>query len=288
IRPRASNLVEDRYPGVCLVSGATEENIVSAIFGELRIIDMVSRESSCVVGRLICRLSLRDRGRLRGLNRAFLSFLFALRDHCLLSSLPRLLHLGGQCNCNFGARAEAVEFGGQCCGTHQTPRGSGGDLAKLRPRRVSSSCELVAAFPAVPNADAPSLDGSEHASRTLVLSSKASYYLHVLSAGDCSITGAEAPGEPYLLSHQPFAAANIFALFSAAFCTAKCTTAFSSSCVKPDRPPFCMAQMLPFFSIVTVSLAFMTCSSSSTGSTTIVLPTLAKVTATGWLLRGSE
>src|SRR3989442_2800569 len=98
----------------------------------------------------------------------------------------------------------------------------------------------------MPNADTPSLDGPEHASRTLMLSSKASDYLDVLSAGDLSITGAEAPREPYLLSHQPFAAANIFALFSAAFCTAKWTTAFSSFCVNPDSPPLCIAQMVPF------------------------------------------
>src|SRR3989441_4042817 len=261
--------------------------MVSAIFGEPKIMDIIISDSLCVVDWLICWLSLLDWGRLRVFGGAFFSFLFGLRDHYLLSSSRGPVDLGSHCNCNCCACAEAVEFGGQCRGTHQTPCRSGGDLAKLRPRRVCSSCELVSAFPAVPNADAPSLDGSEHASRTLVFSSKASDYLHVLSAGDCSITGPEAPGGPYLLSHHPLAASNIFALFSAAFCTATCTTVFSSSCVKPDRPPFCMAQMLPFFSMVTVSLAFMTCSSSSTGSTTIVLPTLANVTATGWLLSGS-
>src|SRR5438552_14065916 len=138
----------------------------------------------------------------------------------------------------------------------------------------------------MPDTDAPAFDGPEHAPRTFVFSSKPGYYLHVLAACDCSVSSAKAACEAYFLSHQPFAAANIFALFSAAFCTARCTIVFSSSWVEPDRPPFCIAQMFPFFSIVTVSLAFMTCSSSRAGSTTIVLPTFAQVTATGWLLRG--
>src|SRR3989442_12600136 len=168
--------------------------MVLAIFGESRIMAMTIRDSLCVVDGLIRWLSLRDWGRLRVLSGGFFSFLFGLRGHYLLSSSPRLLDLRSHCNRNFGACTQTVEFGGQCRGTHQTPCGSGGDLAKLRPRRVCSSCELVSAFPTMPNADAPSLDGSEHAPRTLVFSSKASDYLYVLSAGDCSITGAEAPG----------------------------------------------------------------------------------------------
>ena len=34
-----------------------------------------------------------------------------------------------------------------------------------------------------------------------MLSSKSGDYLYVLSTGDCSVPGAEAPGEPDLLSH---------------------------------------------------------------------------------------
>src|SRR2546428_14029686 len=111
IRPRASSLVEDRCPDVCLVSGATEENMVLAIFGESKIMAMTIRDSLCVVDGLIRRLSLRDWGRLRVLSGDFFSFLFGLRDHCLLSSGPRLLDLGSHCNCNFGACAEAVQLG---------------------------------------------------------------------------------------------------------------------------------------------------------------------------------
>src|SRR5205807_3789400 len=110
--------------------------MVLAIFGEPRIMDIVIPDSLRVVNWLICWLSVRDRGWLRVLSRAFLSFLFRLRGHCLLSSSPRLLDLGRHCNCNFGACAQAVEFGGQCRGTHQTPCCSCGDLPELRPRRV--------------------------------------------------------------------------------------------------------------------------------------------------------
>src|SRR3989442_3913110 len=178
--------------------------MVSAIFGEPKIMDIIISDSLCVVDWLICWLSLLDWGRLRVLGGAFLSFLLGLRSGYLLSSSPRLLDLGSHCNCNFCACAEAVEFGGQCRGTHQTPCRSGGDLAKLRSRRVCSSCELVSTFPAVPNADAPSLDGSEHASRALVFSSKAGDYLHVLSAGCRFITGPEVPREALLLFPPPF------------------------------------------------------------------------------------
>src|SRR6266581_3114901 len=121
-RPLASSLVSDRWPGVCRVSGATEEKIVCAIFEEGKSMD--SRISD----------SLRV-------------------------------------------------------------------LDELRPRRVSSSCELVSAFSAVPDAHAPSLDGPKHASRTFVFSSKSSNYLYVLSTSDRSVPGAEAPCEPYLFPH---------------------------------------------------------------------------------------
>jgi hypothetical protein len=94
-----------------LVSGATEENIVLAIFGEPRIMDIVISDSLRVVGWLIRWFSVCNRGRLRVIGRPFLSFLFGRSGHYLLSSSPRLLDLGRHRNCYFGTGAEAVELG---------------------------------------------------------------------------------------------------------------------------------------------------------------------------------
>src|SRR5207245_6946052 len=156
-----------------------------------------------------------------------------------------------------------------------------------RNRCVGSSCEPEAALPAIPHSYTPAFDGLKLAPWALVLCSKPGDNLNVLSSGKPSVSCSEAATETKSLGHQPFATASTFARFSAAFWTAVPTTFFSSSTLKPESPPFCIAQIEPFLSIVTVNLALITCSSSSDGSTSLVLLTLAKVTELGSLFTGS-
>ena len=108
--PLASSLVNDRWPGVCRVSGATEEKIVRAIFDDGKSIDRRISVSLCVVGGPVRCLGACNRGWLRVFNRGFLGFLFGLRSRYLLSSCPRLFDLGYHCDCDSGACAEAVEL----------------------------------------------------------------------------------------------------------------------------------------------------------------------------------
>ena len=68
-------------------------------------------DSLCVFDGLIRCFSIGNRGWLRVLNLAFLSFLFGLRCYYLLSPSPRLFDLGYHCNCYFRSGSEAVELG---------------------------------------------------------------------------------------------------------------------------------------------------------------------------------
>src|SRR5207249_9248068 len=93
------------------VSGTTDEKIVRAIFGEGKSMDNRISDSLCVFDGLIRCFSIGNRGWLRVLNLAFLSFLFGLRCYYLLSPSPRLFDLGYHCNCYFCSGSEAVELG---------------------------------------------------------------------------------------------------------------------------------------------------------------------------------